>query len=86
MGVIPKSERTEAGPTTHDALGLGYLSPATADRAAADGGSLTSLGYQVAIVHSNCSGERAYGVIDSAELYRRRPYAPGGPEIRAEAK
>ena len=87
MGVTPKSERTKAGPTIHDALSLGHLSAATAARAATDGGSLTSVGYQAAaVVCPKGSGEPAYEVIDLAELSRYRPYAPGAPEIRAEAK
>ena len=86
MAVMPKSERTKGGPTMHNALGLGHLSTATAGRAATDGGSLTPLGYQVAVVHPNGSGEPAYEVIDAAELYRYRPCAPGGPEVRAEAR
>jgi len=86
MGVIPKSERTKAGPTTRDALGLGHLSGTVAGHAATDGGSLTSVGYQVAVVCPQGSGGPTREVIDSAELYRRRPHAPGGPEVRAEAK
>ena len=86
MGVMSRSERTKGGPTMHNALGLGHLSTATAGRAATDGGSLTALGYQVAIVHPNGSGEPAYEVADAAERCRYRSYAPGGPEVRAEAK
>ncbi len=86
MGVMPKSERTKAGPTMRDALGLGHLSEAIADCAATDSGSLTSVGHQVTVVCPKGSGEPAYELIDSAELYRYWPNAPGGPEIRAETK
>jgi glycosyltransferase involved in cell wall biosynthesis len=40
--------------------------------------ALTSAGYQVTVVCPKGSGEPAYEVIDSVELYRYRPYAPGG--------
>lgn len=86
MGVMPKSERTKAGPTRRDALDLGHLNAAIAGCATTDSGSPTSVGYQVAVVCSKGSGEPAYEVIDSAELYRYRAYAPGGPGIRTETK
>ena len=40
--------------------------------------ALTSAGYQVAVVCPRASDEPAYEVIDSVQLYRYRPYAPGG--------
>jgi glycosyltransferase involved in cell wall biosynthesis len=40
--------------------------------------ALTSAGYRVAVVCPLGRGEPAYEVIDSVELYRYRPYAPGG--------
>ncbi len=43
--------------------------------------ALTSAGYQVAVVGPMGSGEPAYEVIDSVELYRYRPYAPGGSKV-----
>jgi glycosyltransferase involved in cell wall biosynthesis len=43
--------------------------------------ALTSVGYQVAVVCPQGSGESAYEVIDSVELYRYRPYAPGGSKV-----
>ncbi len=43
--------------------------------------ALTSAGYQVAVVCPKGSGEPAYEVIDSVELYRYRPYAPGGSKV-----
>ena len=70
----------------HDVLGLGHLGAVTACRAATGGGSLTSRGYQVTIVQPMGSGELVNQVIDPAELHRDRPYAPGGPQVRAEAK
>ena len=87
MGVMPKSERTKAGPSTmRDALGLGHLRAAIASCPATDSGSLTSVGYQVPVVCPRGSGEPGYEVIDLAELSGYRPYAPGAPEIPAEAK
>ena len=43
--------------------------------------ALISAGYQVAVVCPKGSGEPAYEVIDSVELYRYRPYAPGGSKV-----
>jgi glycosyltransferase involved in cell wall biosynthesis len=43
--------------------------------------ALTSAGYQVAVVCPKGSGEPAHEVIDSVELYRYRPYAPGGSKV-----
>jgi len=43
--------------------------------------ALTSAGYRVAVVCPKGKGERAYEVIDSVELYRYRPYAPGGSKV-----
>jgi glycosyltransferase involved in cell wall biosynthesis len=40
--------------------------------------ALTSAGYRVAVVCPRASDEPAYEVIDSVQLYRYRPYAPGG--------
>jgi glycosyltransferase involved in cell wall biosynthesis len=40
--------------------------------------ALTSAGYRVAVVCPKGRGEPATEVIDSVELYRYRPYAPGG--------
>jgi glycosyltransferase involved in cell wall biosynthesis len=43
--------------------------------------ALVSAGYQVAVVCPKGSGEPAYEVINSVELYRYRPYAPGGSKV-----
>ena len=43
--------------------------------------ALTSAGYQVAVVCPKGSGDPAYEVIDSVELYKYRPYAPGGSKV-----
>jgi glycosyltransferase involved in cell wall biosynthesis len=43
--------------------------------------ALTSAGYQVAVVCPKGSGEPAYEVIDSVEIHRYRPYAPGGSKV-----
>ena len=40
--------------------------------------ALTSAGYHVAVVCPRASDEPTYEVIDSVQLYRYRPYAPGG--------
>jgi len=43
--------------------------------------ALVSAGYQVAVVCPKGSGDPAYQVIDSVELYKYRPYAPGGSKV-----
>src|SRR6476659_7234811 len=43
--------------------------------------ALTSAGYRVAVVCPKGRDEPAYEVIDSVELYRYRPYAPGGSKV-----
>jgi glycosyltransferase involved in cell wall biosynthesis len=43
--------------------------------------ALTSAGYQVAVVCPKGSGEPTREIIDSVELYRYRPYAPGGSKV-----
>src|ERR1700761_5059138 len=43
--------------------------------------ALTSAGYQVSVVCPKGRGDPAYQVIDSVELYKYRPYAPGGSKI-----
>jgi glycosyltransferase involved in cell wall biosynthesis len=40
--------------------------------------ALVSAGYRVAVVCPKGSGDPAYEVIDTVELYKYRPYAPGG--------
>jgi glycosyltransferase involved in cell wall biosynthesis len=42
---------------------------------------LVSAGYQVAVVCPKGSGDPAYEVIDTVELYKYRPYAPGGSKL-----
>ncbi len=43
--------------------------------------ALTSAGYRVAVVCPKGSGDPAYEVVDSVELYKYRPYAPGGSKF-----
>jgi glycosyltransferase involved in cell wall biosynthesis len=40
--------------------------------------ALVSAGYQVAVVCPKGSGDPSYQVIDAVQLYKYRPYAPGG--------
>jgi glycosyltransferase involved in cell wall biosynthesis len=40
--------------------------------------ALTAAGYQVTVVCPKADGDPAHQVIDSVELYKYRPYAPGG--------
>jgi glycosyltransferase involved in cell wall biosynthesis len=43
--------------------------------------ALTSAGYRVAVVCPKGRGDPGYEVIDSVELYKYRPYAPGGSKV-----
>ena len=43
--------------------------------------ALVSAGYRVAVVCPKGSGDPAYEVIDAVELYKYRPYAPGGSKL-----
>jgi glycosyltransferase involved in cell wall biosynthesis len=43
--------------------------------------ALTSAGYRVAVVCPKGKGDPAYHVIDGVELYKYRPYAPGGSKL-----
>lgn len=43
--------------------------------------ALVSAGYRVAVVCPKGRGDSAYEVIDSVELYKYRPYAPGGSKF-----
>jgi glycosyltransferase involved in cell wall biosynthesis len=43
--------------------------------------ALVSAGYQVAVVCPKGDGDPAYHVVDTVELYKYRPYAPGGSKL-----
>ena len=43
--------------------------------------ALISDGYQVAVVCAKGNGDPAYEVINTVELYKYRPYAPGGSKL-----
>src|ERR1700733_15101104 len=43
--------------------------------------ALVSAGYQVAVVCPKGKGDPGYAVIDTVELYKYRPYAPGGSKL-----
>ena len=43
--------------------------------------ALISAGYRVAVVCPKGSGDPAYEVVDAVELYKYRPYAPGGSKL-----
>jgi Glycosyl transferases group 1/Glycosyl transferase 4-like domain len=43
--------------------------------------ALTAAGYQVAVVCPKGQGDPGYQVLDGVELYKYRPYAPGGSKL-----
>ena len=43
--------------------------------------ALVSAGYRVAVVCPKGKGDPAYEVIDTVEVYKYRPYAPGGSKL-----
>jgi glycosyltransferase involved in cell wall biosynthesis len=43
--------------------------------------ALVSTGYRVAVVCPKGSGDPSYQVIDTVQLYKYRPYAPGGSKV-----
>jgi glycosyltransferase involved in cell wall biosynthesis len=43
--------------------------------------ALTSAGYRVAVVCPKGKGDPAYQVVDGVQLYKYRPYAPGGSKL-----
>ena len=44
-------------------------------------GTLTDAGFQVAVVCPKGPGDPSFAVVDGVELYKYRPYAPGGPKV-----
>jgi hypothetical protein len=43
--------------------------------------ALVAAGHEVAVVCPKGKGDPAYAVLDTVELYKYRPYAPGGSKI-----
>ena len=43
--------------------------------------ALVCAGYQVTVVCPKADGDPAYQVIDTVEMYKYRPYAPGGSKV-----
>jgi glycosyltransferase involved in cell wall biosynthesis len=77
--VLPKSERTKAGPRI---LIIVQNLPVPFDRRVwLECQALTSAGHRVAVVCPKGKGDPDYEVLDSVELYKYRPYAPGGSKL-----
>ena len=85
MDVLSDSKRAKASPAQRDApriLIIVQNLPVPFDRRVwLECQALVSAGYRVAVVCPKGSGDPAYQVIDSVELYKYRPYAPGGSKI-----
>ena len=83
--VLSDSKRAKASPAERDApriLIIVQNLPVPFDRRVwLECQALVSAGYRVAVVCPKGSGDPAYQVIDSVELYKYRPYAPGGSKI-----
>src|SRR5277367_3169531 len=43
--------------------------------------ALVAAGYQVSVVCPKGKGDPAYQVVDKVQLYKYRPYAPGGSKL-----
>jgi glycosyltransferase involved in cell wall biosynthesis len=85
LDVLSDSKRAKASPAKRDApriLIIVQNLPVPFDRRVwLECQALVSAGYRVAVVCPKGSGDPAYQVIDSVELYKYRPYAPGGSKI-----
>jgi glycosyltransferase involved in cell wall biosynthesis len=85
LDVLSDSKRAKASPAKRDApriLIIVQNLPVPFDRRVwLECQALVSAGYRVAVVCPKGSGDPAYQVIDSVELYKYRPYAPGGSKV-----
>ena len=85
LDVLSDSKRAKATPAKRDApriLIIVQNLPVPFDRRVwLECQALVSAGYRVAVVCPKGSGDPAYQVIDSVELYKYRPYAPGGSKV-----
>jgi glycosyltransferase involved in cell wall biosynthesis len=85
LDVLSDSKRAKASPAQRDApriLIIVQNLPVPFDRRVwLECQALVSAGYRVAVVCPKGSGDPAYQVIDSVELYKYRPYAPGGSKV-----
>ena len=87
MAVLPHSERTKPGPARGTLQQTRLLIivqnlPVPFDRRVwLECQALTAAGYRVAVVCPQGRDDPAYEVIDSVELYKYRPYAPGGSKV-----
>ena len=83
--MLPQSVRTEPGPGKPGKTRLLIIVqnlPVPFDRRVwLECQALRAAGYQVSVVCPKGQGDPAYEVIDGVELYKYRPYAPGGSKV-----
>ncbi len=87
--MLPHTEQTQPDPPRRDVSARGprvliivQNLPVPFDRRVwLECQALTSAGYRVAVVCPKGRNDPAYEVIDSVELYKYRPYAPGGSKV-----
>ena len=80
--VLPQSKRNRAAPKGARLLIIVQNLPVPFDRRVwLECQALTSAGYRVAVVCPKGKDDPDYEVIDSVELYKYRPYAPGGSKV-----
>jgi glycosyltransferase involved in cell wall biosynthesis len=80
--MLPQSKRTGTAPKGARLLIIVQNLPVPFDRRVwLECQALTRAGHRVSVVCPKGDGDPAYEVIDSVELYKYRPYAPGGTKL-----
>ena len=80
--MLPNRERTKADTAKTRVLIIVQNLPVPFDRRVwLECQALVSAGYQVAVVCPKGKNDPAYQVLETVELYKYRPYAPGGSKL-----